>query len=123
MLFWTAGSVNRSATPVRLALYAIFFPISGRVVLAVRLLDMRQQLCPFTHEMHPAPEEVSCGAHLGGIDIGLGKHSAAQQHRNLMGIDFVVFGFSHRGWLSCRARAQGQKAVPREHTGQPASTT
>ena len=31
MLFWTAGSANRAATPVWLALSAIFCPISGRL--------------------------------------------------------------------------------------------
>ena len=44
--------------------------------------------------MHPPPEQVTGRPHLGGIDVGLREHAAAQQHGNLLGIDLVVFGLA-----------------------------
>ena len=94
MLFWTAGSGNRSATPCRLRFVGELLADLGQVILAVGILDMGQQLRPFAHQMHPAPEQVAGGAHLGGIDIGLWEHAAAQQHGNFLGVDLVVFGLA-----------------------------
>jgi catechol 2,3-dioxygenase-like lactoylglutathione lyase family enzyme len=44
--------------------------------------------------MRATPQEVTGGAHLSGIHIGLWEHATAEQHRNLVGIDFVVFRLS-----------------------------
>ncbi len=41
--------------------------------------------------MHPAPSEVTRGAHYRRIDIGPGQHAAAQEDSNLVRIDLVVF--------------------------------
>ena len=45
-------------------------------------------------QMHAAAEQVTGSAHVGGIDIGLREHAAAQQRRNLLRIDLVVFGLT-----------------------------
>ena len=44
--------------------------------------------------MTAAPQEIPRGAHLGGIDRGLGEHTAPQQDRNLVGVDVIVLGFA-----------------------------
>ena len=44
--------------------------------------------------MHPAPEQITGRPHLGGIDVGLREHAAAQQHGNFLGVDLVVFGLA-----------------------------
>jgi hypothetical protein len=49
------------------------------IVLAVDILNMRQELGPFAQEMHAALEQASGAAHFGGIDLRLRKHAAAEQ--------------------------------------------
>src|ERR687892_2190750 len=44
--------------------------------------------------MRATPQEVTGGAHLSGIHIGLWEHATAEQRRNLVGIDFVIFRFT-----------------------------
>jgi hypothetical protein len=64
------------------------------VVWAVSLVDMRQELGVFAHERQPAPEQVPRGPPRGGIDRGLGQPPAPQEHRDLMGIELIVFGLA-----------------------------
>ena len=66
----------------------------GQIVLPIGLLDMRQQLSPFPHEMHPPPKQVAGGSHLRGIDVGLGQHATTQEHGNFLGVDLVIFGLA-----------------------------
>jgi hypothetical protein len=65
-----------------------------QVILAVGLLDMSQSFGPFAPQMDPAPEEVSGGAPLGGIDRGLGQHPAAPQDSDFVRIDPIVVGLA-----------------------------
>ena len=55
---------------------------------------MRQQLCPFPHERHPPPEEVTGGPHRHWRDVSLGQHAAAEEHGDFLGVHFVVFGLT-----------------------------
>ena len=43
-------------------------------------------------QRHPAPEQITSSAHLGGRDIGWWEHPAAPELGNLLGIDLVVCG-------------------------------
>jgi hypothetical protein len=54
------------------------------------VLQVRQQLAALAHEVEPAPQEVPRLAHARRIDVGLREHAAAQQHRDLVGVDAVV---------------------------------
>jgi hypothetical protein len=47
--------------------------------------------------MDAAPQQIAGGTHLSRIDIGLGEHAPAQQCRNLLRIDLVIFGFAAVG--------------------------
>jgi len=40
-----------------------------KVVLAIGVLDMCEQLCSFSHEVVSAAKEVTGGAHFSGVDI------------------------------------------------------
>jgi hypothetical protein len=64
------------------------------MILAVGLLDVCQALGPFAGQMHPAPEPVAGRPHGGRIDIGLREPTTAQQRRNFLCIDRVVFGLA-----------------------------
>jgi hypothetical protein len=44
--------------------------------------------------MHPPPEQVPCGPHLGGIDLGLGSHATAEEPSDFLGVNVVVFGLA-----------------------------
>src|SRR5262245_5739145 len=44
--------------------------------------------------MGAAPQEVPGSPHLGRIDIGLWEHATAEQGRNLLRIDLVIFGLA-----------------------------
>jgi hypothetical protein len=68
------------------------FPDLRQGVLAVRLLDVAEQLRPLPGEVHAASEQVAGGAPLRGIDIGLWEHAAAEQYGDRVGVDPSVLG-------------------------------
>ncbi len=98
----------------------------GQVVLAVGLLDMGESLGSCAHEVYPAPEEITGRAHLRGVDVGLREHAPTLEHRDVLGIDSVVFGFAaidgfHGEGMTqdegnTLPSAQVSEPVPREET-------
>ena len=72
----------------------MFLPRAGKVILAVGVVHMRQECAAFVRQRHAAPEEVAGGAHLGGIDVRLREHAAAEQDGNLLRVDLVIFGLA-----------------------------
>jgi hypothetical protein len=64
----------------------------GQVILAVGLLDRRQELSPWPHQMDAAPPQVAGGPHLSRIDIGLGAHATAEPDGNCVRSDLLVCG-------------------------------
>src|SRR5215510_8125841 len=76
--------------------------------------------------MHTAAKQVASGTHLGGIDIGLWEHTTAQQCRNLLRIDLVVFGLPAMDGLHIEGMPKDERdtfvgtevgePVPGEHT-------
>jgi hypothetical protein len=85
------------------------------MILAVGMLDVCQELGPFAGQMHPAPEQVAGRPHGGRIDIGLREHTTAQQRRNFLGIDRVVFGLAPMDGLHGEGMTQ--------HEGNPLLST
>jgi hypothetical protein len=53
-------------------------PECRQIVLAVGILDVREELGAFTCQMYAAPQQVAGGPHRRGIDLGLGEHPAAE---------------------------------------------
>jgi hypothetical protein len=53
-----------------------------------------EELGALAREVEPAAQQVAGGPHLGGIDVRLGEHPAAQQDRDLVGVDPVVLGLA-----------------------------
>ncbi len=49
-----------------------------QVILAVSMLDVREELSAFARQMQAASEQVTGGPHRGGIDLGLGEHPATE---------------------------------------------
>jgi hypothetical protein len=91
-----------------------------QVVLPVGILDMGQEFSPLAHEMHAAAQQVPCGPHGSGIDIGLGQHAAAEQHRNLMSIDLVIFGLAPMDGLHVQGVSQHKgNALVGAEVGEP----
>ena len=41
-----------------------------------------------------AAQQVACGPHLFGVDVGHREISSAHEHRNLEGIDAIILGFA-----------------------------
>jgi hypothetical protein len=46
------------------------------------------------NEMPSPAEQVPGRPHRCGRHVGLGEHASTEQHRNLMGVDRVVFGLA-----------------------------
>jgi hypothetical protein len=70
--------------------------------------------------MRAAPEQVAGGPHLCRIDRGLREHAAAEQHRNLLGVDLVVFGLAAMEALHIESVAQDKgNALVRTQIGEP----
>jgi len=48
------------------------------IILASGVLDMSKELGAFPHEVISSSEEISGGAHPGGVDIGLREHASSE---------------------------------------------
>jgi hypothetical protein len=108
----------RHAIPIRLV--GQLLPELGQVVLAVRMLDVREERGAFARQMQTAPEEVPGGAPVSRIDVGLGEHAAAEQHRHLMRVDFIVFGLVPVDGLHRERVAQDERnTLAGAQVGQP----
>jgi hypothetical protein len=66
----------------------------GEVVWALSVVDRGQECGPCAHQRHVTSSEVTGGPHLGGRDGGVREQAAAEHHRNLLGIDLVMFGLA-----------------------------
>jgi hypothetical protein len=63
--------------------------------MAVSMLDMEQQLGVLAQERQATSEQVPSRLHVGGIDIGLRQHAAAEQDSDLTGgLDMEAHCFS-----------------------------
>src|SRR5678815_2871156 len=94
ILFWTAGSAQRSAPPLAIGFVGELFANGRQVIRAVGILHVREELGPFVCQMHAAPKQGTGGAQVGGRDRGLREHAATAQGGNLWRIDLVVFGLA-----------------------------
>jgi len=54
--------------------------------------DVREQLATFSGEEEASSEEVTGGAHLRWIDVGLRNHAPTEQHDELLGVDAIILG-------------------------------
>src|SRR5436305_1606151 len=61
-----------------------------QVVLGVGVLDVGQQLAALSGEEQAPAQQVAGGAHLSGVDVGVGEIAAAQQGGDLVGVEPVV---------------------------------
>jgi hypothetical protein len=68
------------------------FPALWEMVLAVRVLQVGQQLSALARQRYPAPEQVSRGTHGGRIPGGLWEPATTEQDSDLLGLNRGVFG-------------------------------
>jgi hypothetical protein len=111
--------------PVAVGFGGDLFADGWEVILAVGILNMRQECTAFAGQVQAPTQQVAGRAHLGWIDIGLREHTAAQQHSDLMGVDLVVFGLAamdsfHREGMTEDKRntvfsTEVHKPVPSKH--------
>ncbi len=66
----------------------------GEIVLAVGVLDVSQQIGPFSHEVVSPSKEVPGGSHGFRIGIGCRQGSTPKQNGDLFGVNFVVFALA-----------------------------
>lgn len=81
------------------------------IVLASGVLDMAEELCPLSHQMISSSQKISCGPHLGGIDVCLSEHAASQECGDLVGIDLVVLALSPMDCFHVQGVAQHEGDV------------
>jgi hypothetical protein len=58
--------------------------------------------------MHAAAKEISGGAYLSGIHIGLREHAAAQEHGDFVGVDLIVLGLTPMNGFHVEGVAQDE---------------
>jgi hypothetical protein len=81
---------------------------------------MCQELSPFMRQRPATPEQVTGGAPLGGIHRGLREQAAAQQRRNLLRVDRVVFGLPAMASLHGEGMTEEERdAFVSAQVGQP----
>ena len=54
------------------------------------VLDVGEQLAALADDVEAAPKQITRGAHARRVDVGLREHAAAQERRDLQGVDPVV---------------------------------
>ena len=97
--------------------------LEGRqVVLADGVLDVGDQLRALAHEVTAPAQQIARGAHLGGIDIGLREHPAAQQPGDLVRVDLVVLGLAPVDRAHVQRVPQHEGDALALRTDRPAST-
>ena len=70
--------------------------------------------------MRTAPQEVTGGAHLSWINIGLWEHPPSEQGCNLLRIDLVVFGLAAVDGFHIKGMSQDERnALVRTEVGEP----
>ena len=79
------------------------------VVVAVGLLHVRQEVAACACQGRASAQQVAGGAHLARLDIRLREHAAAQEHRDCMGVDRVMFGLAPRDGLHLEGRAEDKR--------------
>jgi hypothetical protein len=80
----------------------------GEVVLTVGVLDMGQEFRPLAHQMTTAAEQIASRPHRGRVNVGHGKHPAAQPHGDLVGVNLVVLGLAATNRLQRERVAQDE---------------
>jgi len=70
--------------------------------------DVCEELATSADEEEPAAEQVSCGPHAPGIDIGRGEGAGAQEHSDLVGVDLVVLGLTPMDGLHVEGVSQDE---------------
>ena len=83
----------------------------GKVILVIGVLDMGNELSPFSCEVSATPEQVSGGAHVGRINIGHGHHAAPKQRCYLICVYFVVLGFASVDGFHVQGMAQNKRDI------------
>jgi hypothetical protein len=96
----------RDASPI--GLVGDVLADGGQIGLAVRMLDVGEEHCPFAPQMHAAPEHIMGGVPLGGIDRGLREHPAAEQHGDLRGLKPLVLRLAPMNGLHSDGVAQDE---------------
>ena len=92
----------------------------GQIVLGEGILDMGQELSPLASEVKAAAQEIASGAHLAGIDVGVGKGPGAKKNGNLSGIDLVILGLAAMDGLHVEGVAEDEgDALIGAEIGQP----
>jgi hypothetical protein len=92
----------------------------GQVVLTIGILDVPEQLRALAHQVHPAPEQVTGGAHRCRRDRGLRDHPAAEQHGDFPGVNPVVFRFAAMDGFHRQGMAEDKRqSVLRTQVGEP----
>jgi len=114
------------ADPLAVGLIGDFLFELREVVLAVGVLDVSEQLSPFSHEVVSSAQEIPGWAHLLGVDISHGDHASPEQCGDFLGVDSVVFAFAAVDGFHIQSMAQDKRdsflgteisqPVPDEHT-------
>jgi hypothetical protein len=78
--------------PVAVSFLGDFLADGRQIVLTVGILHVCQEFTAFACQVHTSAQQVTGGAHLRGIDIGLWEHATAQQDGDFMDVDRIVFG-------------------------------
>ena len=101
------GGLGKRCSPARPVRHSgELFAALRQMILAVGLLDSSESRRACAHERPPAPQEVTGRMPLSGIDVGLGQHAAAEEHRHRMGIDCIVLGLTAMHRLQIEGMAQ-----------------
>jgi hypothetical protein len=92
--FWSRWIGTALGDPVTVGFGGALCANGGQGRLAVGMVYVGEECAALACQGHASAQQVAGGAHLGGGDLGLGEHPAAQQHGDCVGVDRVVFGFA-----------------------------
>lgn len=81
------------------------------IVLTGGVLSIGEKFRSLPREMVSAPQEISGGPHLPGIDMGLGNQSIPQQCGNFFEVDLVVLAFAAMDCPHIQGMAKNERDV------------
>jgi hypothetical protein len=97
-----------------------FLPDFGQMVWRVGIVPMRSEFSACAHQVRAAPEQVTGGAHGGGVHIRVREHTPTEQGGNLLRIDLIMLGLAAMDGLHVEGVTQDNgHTLFSTHVGQP----
>ena len=114
--FLDAGVREALSDAVTVCLVGQLFFEFFEVVLAVGVLDVDEQLRPFSHDVISTAQQITGCAHGSGVGVGHREGASAEEGGDFFRIDSIVLAFAAMDSLHVEGMAQDEGNPEYAHT-------